>query len=83
MTAKPDNMTRRGCSSFANERQITASKTIGEAYKFNSFERRCPSGLAARHRLASFYPYINPLVTFRRTLHENVLFLASLSNKYP
>jgi hypothetical protein len=30
----------------------------------------------------SFYPCINPLVTFLRTLHKNVLILASLTNKY-
>jgi hypothetical protein len=39
IAAKPDNMTRRGWSSFADTRQITFSNTIGEDQRIRIFQR--------------------------------------------
>lgn len=49
IAAEPDNMTRRGWSSFADTRQITFLKTIGEDQRIRHFlaavcRRRWPSG---------------------------------------
>ena len=49
LAAKPDDMTRRGWSSFADTRQITFLKTIGEDQRIRHFlaavcRRRWPSG---------------------------------------
>jgi hypothetical protein len=44
IAAKPDDITRRGWSSFADTRQFNFSKTLDEDQKLSHFTRQCVGG---------------------------------------
>jgi len=87
ITAKQDNETRRGWSSFADTRHITFSKTIGEDQPFRHFltavcRRRCPSDRRPQAPQRPSDLRTSATVNFQRQGHDkNPLLAATYSER--